>query len=512
MPPATSEQKQILPRDREALALQKIRPELNIEKWPLWKPASSKNPPRVRAYEREITLPDGTRGTAKLTVGFTDKGDLTTEDQKTWYALIKDWEEKDRPEGLTSMSLRRLAKHLDRGWGTNVIDALTESLRRLRVTPFSWENSYFDKATGETIEILDTFNILSELKIVTRKKDGVVKRELGYFRFNDFIIKNILAKNTKPLLFHIVTSFKSEIAQILYTHIDLILTGSPLYERRTKELFDELGIIGKEYGYPSGRKRILERALKELSGKPLSSGGVIASATLEKTKDGKDYKVIFRKGAAPKAKTSATDAPAQDEEREAPDHAPQAQKLPTDAEQKGEELLRHFHKVFFGIEATSTRSRHRDLATALVAQHGWEMAVHIVDFSHAAAQETNFKIATFGGITQYVDRAVASYHEQKREQERQQQKESEAADQRRQERTAEAARRRAQERYDQLPEDERRALIETYSVKLTAESPTWADAKAKGVTSLLNTAARSAIIEDFIAEEQGESREATAQE
>jgi hypothetical protein len=151
MPPATTTQSQESQKDKASLVLQKIRPELNIEKWPLWKPASSKNPPRVRISEREITLPDGKKGRAKLTVGFTDKGDLTTEDQKTWYALIKDWEEKDRPEGLTSLSLRRLAKHLDRGWGTNVIDALTDSLRRLRVTPFSWENSYFDKATGETV-------------------------------------------------------------------------------------------------------------------------------------------------------------------------------------------------------------------------------------------------------------------------------------------------------------------------------------------------------------------------
>src|SRR5947209_5916823 len=186
-------------RKDQAVVLQKIRPELNIEKWPLWKPASSKNPPRTRVFEREITLRDGSKGAAKLTVGFTDKGDLTTEDQKTWYALIKDWEEKDRPEGFTSLSLRRLARHLDRGWGTNVIDSITESLRRLRVTPFTWENSYFDKATGETVEILDTFNILAELKIVTRKKVGVVKRELGYFRFNDFIIKNILANNNKPI-------------------------------------------------------------------------------------------------------------------------------------------------------------------------------------------------------------------------------------------------------------------------------------------------------------------------
>jgi hypothetical protein len=33
------------------------------------------------------------------------------------------------------------------------------------------------------------------------------------------IIKNLLANHTKPVLFDVVLSFKSEITQILYTHI-----------------------------------------------------------------------------------------------------------------------------------------------------------------------------------------------------------------------------------------------------------------------------------------------------
>jgi len=41
--------------------------------------------------------------------------------------------------------------------------------------------------------------------------------------------------------------FQSEVAQLLYTHIDLILFDKRQYERRTKELFDELGIRGIAY-------------------------------------------------------------------------------------------------------------------------------------------------------------------------------------------------------------------------------------------------------------------------
>src|SRR5205823_10369470 len=119
---------------------------------------------------------------------------------------------------------------------------------------------------------------------------GTVNREVGYYRFNDSLLKNLQTNHTKPVLFNVVLGFKSEIAQLLYTHVDLILAGNPIYERRTKELFDDLGISGKTYIYASKRKQVLDPATIELSGVPLSKGGIIASATIERTKDKKDYK------------------------------------------------------------------------------------------------------------------------------------------------------------------------------------------------------------------------------
>lgn len=478
---------------------------MNLEKWAIWQPAKSKTKPQVRILKRELTLPNGDRITAQVEVAPTSRGSLTTEDQKTYYALIEHWEANGKLESVTPLSLSKLAKRLNKKWGTNVIESLTDSLVRLRATTFVWENSYFDNASQETIDLLDTFNILTELKIIKRKKDGTVNREVGYYRFNDSLLKNLQTNHTKPVLFNVVLGFKSEIAQLLYTHIDLILAGNPIYERRTKELFDDLGISGKTYAYASKRKQVLDPAITELSGVPLSKGGIIASATIERTKDKKDYKLVFRKGVPPKAQASAADAPAaQGEEEEATEQAyAPPQKQSTNTEQKGEELLRHFHRVFFGIEATATRARHRDLADALIAQHGWDVAVHVVNFAHVSAQETKFKIQTFGGITQYVDRAVADYYERKRAQERRQQEESAAAEQRRSKRTAEAARRHAQERYNQLPESERQALIATYTAKLLAENPIWQEREGQGV-SLLNTAVRAAIIEDFTRQELGD--------
>ena len=75
----------------------------------------------------------------------------------------------------------------------------------------------------------------------------MVNKEVGYFRFDDFILKNLLANYTKPVLLDTVLSFESEIAQILYTYLDLILYDKPTYERRTKELFEDLELNGKTY-------------------------------------------------------------------------------------------------------------------------------------------------------------------------------------------------------------------------------------------------------------------------
>jgi hypothetical protein len=410
-------------------AAEKIRPDLNLEKWTIWSPAKSKTQPREKTLRRVFDLPDGRRVTAEVEVGFTNKGVLTTEDQRTFYALLKLWEDKGRSTEQTYYSLRRLAKVLKKRWGTNVIHATSESLIRLRVTPLIWKNSYHDSAEKETVEILDPFNILSDLKIIRRKSEGHITKEYGYFKFNDFILKNILAHYTKPLLIETVLSFRSEIAQLLYTHLDLIMYRRTHYERNTRDLlYDDLGLEGESYQNPSNRKQILERALTELRGVRLTSG-VITSATIEKTKDGKDYKVIFHKSA--RQQVSPSDNPQERGEGEfspaivealtsidgqdaalgadeVGDYATATQSSDTLTTQARDVVL-YFYKYFHGTEKAYPPSKAIGQAIALIAHHGEELARYIVDFAHKAAPETNFKIETFGGVLQYTSRAIKAY-------------------------------------------------------------------------------------------------------
>lgn len=394
--------------------LEIIRSELNLEQWSIWQPSSSNNAPKARVLTREVTLPDGSTATAKVEVGFTHKGGLTTEDQKTLYALTKQWEERGRSDALTPFSLKRLAKILGKKWGTQTVTGLVNSLTRLRATPFTWTYSFFDSTTGETVEFLDTFNILSDLRIAKRSKGGSVTMEAGYFKFHDPLLANLLNNHTKPVLYEVAIGFRSEIAQLLYGRLDRFMVDKTQYERRTKEMFEDLGLEGKEYNKPSVRKRLLERALTELTGKPLTTGS-IKSATIEQTKDKKDYKAVVRKGArADKILRASQDKG----ERE----LPQPAALTDDAKEmraKGTDLVKYFYLVFHGSDKTNVTSKAADQAVSLIAQYGYEQAKYVIDYAHRAAPETNYKPQSFGGILQYGARAVAEYEEYRnREQDR----------------------------------------------------------------------------------------------
>lgn len=389
----------------KAQAIEKIRPELNLEKWSIWQPSKSKLGPTARVLRRQITLSDGSIITAEVEVGFTNRGALTTEDQKTYYALIKQWEDHNRPIEQVPFSLRHLARTLKKKWGTNVIESLTESLIRLRTIPFIWRNSYQDGSTGETVKLLDTYNILSDLRIVQREQDGTVNKAVGYFRFDDRSLKNLLANLTKPKLLEVVIDLKSEIGQMLYTHLDLVMDDKTLYERRTRELFEDLGLKGKAYIKPSKRKQMLTPALVELQGIPLSRGRITA-ATIEKTKDKLDYKVVFRKG----HRANGAEPLTQNREVEQPSAEHQ-----NPIALQAAELVKHFFVKFHAAEQPYISRKAIGQATSLIAAHGLHQAKYIVEYAHRVAPETDYKPQSFGGILHYTSRALAAQEEESRE-------------------------------------------------------------------------------------------------
>ena len=136
----------------------------------------------LRTLERHVDLRGGERATSKLLIGFTELGTLTTEDQKMFYALIHQWENAGKPTGRPVYFSDRLLSRMlkKKGWGTNVIQAITGSLRRLRTTPLRWIRSFHKNGdASQEYEEEIPFQLLDDLKIVTRRSHGHVTNQQG---------------------------------------------------------------------------------------------------------------------------------------------------------------------------------------------------------------------------------------------------------------------------------------------------------------------------------------------
>lgn len=380
------------PIPTEQITKEVIRPELNIEKLAqIWQPAKAK----VKLNKIIIERPNG----AKIQVtANTEYGAPTTETQKVLYALYQISEEQGHPRRFY-FSRSRIAKILKKIPSKPTQAIIDKCLKQLRFTAFVLENTFYDITKKKTITPEDTITILSVLKTIKEKTDGHITAEACYCEFNEYIYNNLVNGHTKPLLFeNLLTLGDDGIAQIFYTHIDTILATEDLplglYKRLSKDLFQELNLIAKDYQKLNFRKKTLDRIKAKLDKKKLSKGGVI-EVTIEKSKDKQDY-LMIAKSVAEQLTLIEEEQPS----KEAP--KPLVNGTPT-------ELVQHFHKKFFKLDEVETQSNELKQATDLMKKHGFEIAKFVVDYAFKEAEKTNFPIAVFGGIMQYAARAKAKW-------------------------------------------------------------------------------------------------------
>jgi len=273
-----------------------IKQELNIQKWPLFAPSTCRS--KSRTFTRIVTLENGDKITRKVIIGKVNENEvdiLRIGDYKIFCVLIKLWEDAGKPNNdKVKFTLHSIAELLNIAWSGKTFKEIYKSLERLRGVLIKWEDSFYQKETKTTEKLISYFNILEDLDIFERKR---YKAEQVYFAFSVFklnskIINNLLNNYSKPVYLDVILKFKKEISILLYGYIDLIMADKDWFERKTKELFLDLGLT--EYEYPSQRTRLLEPALKELEGAELTTG-ILSYLNLEKTVDGTDYKVVFKK-------------------------------------------------------------------------------------------------------------------------------------------------------------------------------------------------------------------------
>lgn len=289
-----------------------IRLELNIEKWSIWVSPNANGKPQVRIIERELNIEER-QVKATVEIGYTRKGALTTFDQKVFYTLIKLWEESGETDSPTFFSLNRLARELQMGWGTTQIKLLKDSLDRLRITPFLWKHSFFNAEENKRLTVNeDPFFLITKLKTVSREEDGRQTKPQGYFQFHPLILNNLKANYRKPVLFNTILSFKSDHVQMLYSHLDLVLSGNDRYERTSVKLFEDLGITGASYKDKRRRKAKLNLILNELQEKPLSNGRFL-KVSIADTKAKDDVKIVCVTVAAQQTKKTGEKPPTREE-------------------------------------------------------------------------------------------------------------------------------------------------------------------------------------------------------
>lgn len=285
---------QAIPEKREA-HLQEVRPDLNLERWQIF--ATSQFRGKSRLLER---------GSAKVVIGrvkdsseekgYREIGVLRIPEMKCFYALVKLWEQANRPrERSVTFSVYELSQILGMSWGGRSFQLIEEWLDRLKKIPIDWINSYYQKDTDTIESILHSFTILSDLVIYKRRESGQLTLGLSSFKFHERILRNLLEHNTKPLNLTVLLKLEKEISILLYRHLDLVMADKTRYERKTANLIaEDLGLEGERYVYPSRRKQVLEPALAELRGVELSTG-VLTEARLERTADESDWKAVFAK-------------------------------------------------------------------------------------------------------------------------------------------------------------------------------------------------------------------------
>ncbi len=393
-----------------------IRPELNLEQWQIWLPAKSKLRPEPRLLEKTIKTESGETIQASVEIGLSYRGTLTTEDQKTYYALIELWEQnRNKKDDFVHFSLKSLLRVLGKRWGTRNIETVKDSLSRLYGVSFFWQFAYVESPRKEAVESLEGFRILSKLKIITKKTDGHVTRAEGYFRFDDSLLVNLKHRFTRPVLFDVYLNFKSEIAQLLYSLLDRILAVKNFtYQKRTEELFKELGLEGKSYQQRSNRKQILDKAIKELIGLPMSNGAFLESVKLEQTEDKKDFKLLARRSRIdekPHLPLNKPEKPSKNASKIQRKHS-KKQNASYEPRNLAEELICRFETKILDVEPQMPKSQHLKTVNEWIEQFGENGAETIIEDAISQLYLTRDNYHSFGIVKELSRKIIAEIKRQ----------------------------------------------------------------------------------------------------
>ena len=219
------EQKQVSEPSGKSKLPKIVRSELNLEQNSVFTVST------YREKSREITRTfeiDGKTIDRTVIVGKTmndiEVGILTTTHFKLYLVLLELWERAGRPiNDPVHFTTLRVTRRLQLRDGGANYDTVIKAMGSLRETPIRFIDSFQDK--NGTFRSISPFTILSHLHFYERvyqTKSGN-KRIRGYgdFKFDDTLLKSLLANYSHPIRIDVITSFRKhrDLAVLLYTYI-----------------------------------------------------------------------------------------------------------------------------------------------------------------------------------------------------------------------------------------------------------------------------------------------------
>lgn len=324
-----------------------VRSDLNLEKWEIF------GTNKYKGKSREIIRNTRNKET-KVIIGRTEQGIetgiLTAHDGKVFYGLLKLWEKAGKPDTKpVQFTIGQLAAELKLPDGSWVYKSIKKHLFNLQQIPITFVESY--KANGGRDTLTVGFHLIDSLAVFERNRDNPDQKYFAFstFKFNGDIINSIKSGYIKPLRLDILKQLKSEIAFIIYRYIDIVMFDKVNYEVDLITLSD---ICGLSKQHPIRKtKQVVNKALKEINGKDLTSGRVI-TAEIQPSKTTSGWKCVFMKG-------------------------PQSIKIPanltldtTATRQKEEDDLEYFNSLNSEIKARIKNQAEQEASQ----EPGWEMA------------------------------------------------------------------------------------------------------------------------------------------
>ena len=414
------------------------RVEFNLEKLPIW----STKPKRGTIFVPSKTIEleplktdDGqtVRRTIKI-VPSAEYGYPTVETREHWYGVQHIWEHSiDKKTGDVDFSRRNfIINLLGKTYGKKTRKTFDLSMLQLGHTGLELKHVFYDKENKTTLRELRQFHLLTNLYLTERESANEVVHEKCSVTLHPLIVANLLRGYYKPVLLSVTSQLKSDIARLLYTKLDTQFSHLKKYEISTERFFREHGLEGNDYHKPSVRKRFLERGINELLHKPTSSGAVIEGYEFARTASNKDWKLLaYSNGRGIKNTSvieinSAIKVPVSEVSEHTPETVknPPEQQVPPSAAQKViptdiESLLEYFDTTFHGGKRSSRSQSILRKASSVIKEHGLPLGKYFVHYASGKCQETNYKPATFNGISKYLKEALEEHAREARINQRQ---------------------------------------------------------------------------------------------